>query len=148
MANEKARDERQDYGVRSSRLQKRRFPCTSDAADRARSWQTNRERELGADLREARRSDGPRETALRKCGSLRRARVLDARLSSGAEHAVVRCIARSRLVCSCDRATRQQPSHSTAVALRRARAASLSRIAKVTSRYLFLCPLLSSARSR
>src|SRR5215510_13842783 len=105
MVNEKARNERQDHGIRSSRLQERRFPRTGDAGDRARSWETNRERKLGANLREARRNDGPGETAVRKCGSLRGARILDARLSSGAEHAIVCCIARSRLVRSCDRAT-------------------------------------------
>src|SRR5207302_9553070 len=106
MVNEKAGNERQDHGIRSSRLQKRRFPRAGDAGDRARSWETNWERELGADLREARTSDGPGKTALRQCGPLRRASVLDARLSSGAEYTVVCCIARSRLVCACDRATR------------------------------------------
>src|SRR5215475_15558005 len=101
MVDEKARDERQDHGIRSSCLQKRGFPRPGDAGDRARPWETNGQRELGADLREARTSDGPRETTLRKCGSLRRASVLDAWLSSGAQHAVVRCIACSRLVRPC-----------------------------------------------
>ena len=96
----------QDHGIRSSRLQKRRFPRAGDAGDRARPWETNGERELGADLREARRSDGTGETTVRQRRSLRRARVLDARISSGVEYAVVRCIPRSRLVRSCDRATR------------------------------------------
>src|ERR1041385_6598305 len=106
MVNEKAGDERQDHGIRSWRLQKGRFPRAGEAGDSARPWKTDRERELGADLREARTSDGSRETALRQCGSLCGAGVLDARLSSGAEYAVVRCVARSRLVRPCDRATR------------------------------------------
>src|SRR5437763_16496618 len=106
MVNEKARLERQDYGIWPSRLQKRGFARPSDAGDRARSWQTNGERELGADLRGARTSDGPGKTIVRQCRSLRRARVLAARLSSGAEHTVVRCIPCSRLVRPCGRTTR------------------------------------------
>src|SRR5215468_7874080 len=106
MVNEKARNERQDHGLWSSRLQKRRFARTGDAGDRARPWEANRQRELGADLREARRSNGSRETALRQRRPLRCASILDAWLSSGAEHAVVRCIACSWLVCPRDRATR------------------------------------------
>src|SRR5262245_9668659 len=102
MVNEKAGNERKDHGIRSSRLQKRRLPRAGDEGNRARPWKTNGERELGADLREARTGDGSGETALRQCGPLRCACVLDARLSSRAEHALVCCIARSRLVRPCD----------------------------------------------
>ncbi len=77
-----AGDERQDHGIRSSRLQSRRFPSAGDARDRARPWETHGERELGADLREARTSDGTGETIVRQRRSLRRARVLAVGISS------------------------------------------------------------------
>src|SRR5947209_20618358 len=98
MVNEKAGNERQDHGIRSSRLQGRRFPRAGDAGDRARSWETDGERELGADLREARTSDGTRETIVRQRRPLRRARVLAVGISSRVEYASFRCVPRSRLV--------------------------------------------------
>ena len=58
-----------------------------DARDRARPWETHGERELGADLREARTSDGARETTLRQRRSLRRAGVFAVGISAGVEHA-------------------------------------------------------------
>src|SRR6476660_4454319 len=106
MVNEKAGDERQEHGLWPSRLQKRRFARAGDARDRARPWETHGERELGADLREARTSDGTGKTIVRQRRSLRRSRVLAVGISSGVEYAVVRCISRSRLVRPCDRATR------------------------------------------
>src|SRR6266403_5936867 len=106
MVNEKVGNERQDHGLWPSRLQSRRFPRAGDARDRARPWETNGERELGADLREARTSDGTGETIVRQRRSLRRARVLAFGISSRIEYAVVCCVPRSRLVRPCDRTTR------------------------------------------
>src|SRR6266513_6065328 len=106
MVNEKIGDERQNHGLWPSRLQGRRFPCAGDARDRARSWETDGERELGADLREARTSDGTGETIVRQRRSLRRARVLAVGISSRVEYTSFRCVPRSRLVRPCDLATR------------------------------------------
>src|SRR5437773_7141418 len=106
MVNEKVRQQGQDHGLWSSRLQKRRFARSGDAGDRARPRQTHWQRKLGAHLRETRTSDGPGETSLRKCRSLCRAGVLAAELSAGAEHTVVRRVTRSWLVCARYGATR------------------------------------------
>ena len=98
MANEETAVQGQDHGVRSSRLQKGRFTRAGDARDRARAGQAHRQGTMGADLREARRGNGSRETSLRQCGPLRRAGLLDARLPARVEHASVRGIARRGLV--------------------------------------------------
>src|SRR5438552_17187136 len=101
MVNEKVGDERQNHGLWPSRLQKRRFPRGGDARDRARPWETNGERELGADLREARTSDGTGETIVRQRRSLRRAGVLAVRISYRAEYASFRWVPCSRMVRPC-----------------------------------------------
>src|SRR6266498_1513595 len=85
---------------------------------------------MDSDLREARRSHGARETSLRQCGSLRRAGVLDARVSAGAEHAALCCVARGRLVRARQRTTRSQPTNPAALALHGPSIAPVSRFTK------------------
>ena len=51
---ETAGEESEDHGLRSSRLQKRRFARADHARDRARPGQTHGQRTLDSDLREAR----------------------------------------------------------------------------------------------
>jgi citrate synthase len=83
-------------------------------------------------LREARTSDGPGETTLCQCRSLRRARVLAVGISSRVEYASFRCVPRSRLVRARYGATRSQSSDPAALILRRPAAAAVSRAARVT----------------
>ncbi len=102
LADEKTGDEREDHGIRPSRLQRGRLTRAGDARDRAGLGQAYRKRKLGSNLRETRRSHGSRKTSLRQCGSLCGSGVLDARVPTGVKHASIRCVARGRLVRACD----------------------------------------------
>src|SRR5439155_7041240 len=81
---------------------------------------------MDSNLREAGSSDGSRKATLRQCGSLRRSRILDAGISAGAKHAVVRCIARGGLVRARNGATREESFDPATFTLHRTKAAPLS----------------------
>src|SRR5882724_10648638 len=127
MVEETTRREGEDHGFWTSGLQKRRFARSSHARSGARPGQAHRKRELGGDLREARRSDGSGKRSLRECRSLRGAGFLDAWIQTGVEHAAFCGITRRRLVRTRDRAARQQSTDSSALALHRPETPKISR---------------------
>jgi len=73
---------------------KQAIPACQRCARSLATFGKPRGRELGADLREARTSDGTGETIVRHVRSLRRARVLAVGISSRIEYAVVCCVPR------------------------------------------------------